>query len=146
MEIVTLLLKHKDMGKIIVNVDWCGSNYAAAPANEDIACVATGKSFTELRDNMRDALDAHMAGMVADSEPLPAELQGHIEIKYHMTTRAQLHYSENFITRKALSKETGINLQQLSHYANGWRHPRPEMQQRILSGIQKIGKELTTIS
>lgn len=38
---------------------------------------------------------------------------------------AGYRYAENYITRKALSKETGINEQQLSHYANGQRHPRP---------------------
>ena len=53
---------------------------------------------------------------------------------------------EDFITRKALSKETGINEQQLSHYANGWRMPKPATQAKIINGIHSIARELSAIS
>ncbi len=44
-----------------------------------------------------------------------------------------------------LLRETGIAEQQLSHYANGQRHPRPDMQRRITTGIQSIARRLTMI-
>ena len=133
------------MGKVVINVDWCGKNYAASPDNDDIACVATGKTLVELKINMEDALRLHLDWMIADNDQLPDEFLGELCFDYHLTTRAQLHYSENFITRKALSEVTGINLQQLSHYANGWRHPRPGMQQRIKSGLNEIVQKLSII-
>ena len=55
------------MGHIGIIVDWDGRNYAACPSDDDIACVATGKSLQELKDNMEAALAAHAAGLLEDS-------------------------------------------------------------------------------
>lgn len=126
-------------------MDWCDKNYAACPENENIACVVTHKNLEELQKDMDDAIRQHIEWMLEDGDDLPAEFVGDIELEYHLSTRAQLHYSENFITRKALSDVTGINLQQLSHYANGWRNPRPEMQRRIADGIRSISNSLVHI-
>lgn len=133
------------MGHIGIIVDWDGRNYAACPSDDDIACVATGKSLQELKDNMEAALAAHAAGLLEDSLSIPTELQGKIEPDYHLTARALLHHSGNWITLRALSHETGINQQQLSHYANGWRTPREDMQEKIYNGIKSIGEKLTSI-
>lgn len=133
------------MGKIIINVDWTG-NYAAAPENEDIACVTTGRTFEELKKNMVEALRFHIEEMQEDGEAIPAEFGGEWEFEWHMTTAAMLHYVEKTVPNSAISKVTGINQQQLTHYASGWRRPRPDMQKRILDGIHAIGKELIAIS
>ena len=94
---------------------------------------------------MEEALRQHIEWMIEDGDALPAEFVGEMELEYNLTTRAQLRYSENFITRKALSDVTGINLQQLSHYANGWRNPGPEMRRRIADGIRSISHRLVHI-
>lgn len=132
------------MEKVRIKIDWYEHNYGAAPANEDIACVATGSTLHEVERNIVDALKFHVEGLEPDD--IPAELQGEWEPVFELTTRALLRYSENFITRKALSKETGINEQQLSHYANGWRMPKPATQVRIINGIRNIARELSAIS
>ena len=126
-------------------IDWLPHNYCAAPMNEDIACVATGKTLDDVKKNIVEALEYHISGLKADGDPIPDELDGEWEPEFKLTTRAQLKYSENFITRKALSRETGIAPQQLSHYANGQRHPRPAMQQRITAGIIAISRHLAVI-
>lgn len=64
---------------------------------------------------------------------------------FHLSTRALLKDAETFITRKALSIQTGINEQQLSHYANGRRKPRPAMQRRIQDGIRAIAMQSSAI-
>ena len=133
------------MNKVIINIDWVPRNFGAAPANEDIACVATGKTLAEVEKNIVDAIKFHLEGMKEDGEAIPAEFSGEWEPEFHLTTRAQLRYSDAFITRKALSRETGIAEQQLSHYANGQRHPKPEMQKRILAGIRSICQHLSII-
>lgn len=134
------------MGKIGIKVDWSGKNYGACPENEDVACVATGRTLDEIERNMEEALRFHIEGMIEDGDAVPVEFDGDWELEFHLTTRAQLHYSECFITRKALADITGINLQQLSHYASGWRNPRPDMQKRITDGIHAISKKLAVIS
>ena len=133
------------MHKVIINVDWVPSNFGAAPANEDIACVCTGKTLEEVQKNMVEALRFHLEGMKEDGEVIPEEFQGEWEPVFHLTTRAQLKYCDNFITRKALSRETGIAEQQLSHYANGQRHPKPAMQRRISDGIRMISQRLAQV-
>ena len=133
------------MGKVQINIDWVPSNFAAAPANEKIACVATGYTLEEVEKNIIDALKFHLSGLEEDGEPVPTELRGDWTPEFHLTTRAQLKYTDNYITRKALSKETGIAEQQLSHYANGLRHPRPQMQSRITNGINAICRRLAMV-
>lgn len=132
--------------KVIIKVDWDGHNYAACPENEDIACIATGKTLDELKTDMMDALQQHIDWMKEDGDVIPSEFSGEWQPEWHLTTRAQLHYSESYITRKALAEATGINIQQLSHYANGWRTPRPGMQKRITDGIREIRQKLAVIS
>ena len=95
---------------------------------------------------MIDALQQHIDWMKGDGDKLPEEFCGEWEPEWHLTTRAQLKYSGAFITRKALANATGINLQQLTHYASGWRNPRPEMQKRITEGIRTICQKLAVIS
>ena len=62
------------------------------------------------------------------------------------TFRAMLHYTEGLVPKSALAKATGINQQQLTHYASGYRIPRPGMRQRILDGIHSIAAKLIAIS
>lgn len=133
------------MAKVIINIDWVPSNFGAAPANEGVACVATGKTLDEVEKNIIEALKFHLEGMLEGGEPIPDEFLGDWEPEFHLSTRAQLKYSDNYITRKALSRETGIAEQQLSHYANGQRHPRPAMQRRISAGILAISRRLAFI-
>ncbi|MBR1887259.1 MAG: type II toxin-antitoxin system HicB family antitoxin [Bacteroidales bacterium] len=130
------------MGTVHINIDWVPNNFAAAPANEEIACIATGHTLEEVEKNIVDALAFHVSCLVEDGAPVPMELQGEWTPLFHLSTRAQLKYTDNYITRKALSKETGIAEQQLSHYANGLRHPRPQMQSRISKGIKTICQRL----
>lgn len=120
-------------------------NFGAAPQNESIACVATGRTLEEVEDNIVRALKFHLDGMRLHEDPIPDEFCGEWEPEFVLTTRAQIRYSDNYITRKALSKETGINIQQLSHYANGWKNPRPCTQRKITEGILAISKRLTFI-
>ena len=133
------------MGKVRITVDWCDKNFAACPESENVACVVTNKTFEGLQKDMDEALHQHVEWMIEDGDTVPDEFVGDLELEYVLTTRAQLRYSETFITRKALSDVTGINLQQLSHYANGWRNPGPEMRKRIADGIRSISLRLVRI-
>ena len=133
------------MEKAIILVDW-DRNYSAATKDERIACIATGCSLEELRINFERSLKLHLQGMKEDGEDIPAEFSEDYELVYYLTGKALMHYVDQYVTRKALSRETGINLQQLSHYAKGHRNPRPEMQEKIIQGIRNIGKQLSEIS
>lgn len=135
----------KDMGKIKILIDWVPNNYGAAPVNEDIACVSTGESLEEVKKNILEALQFHADGLKEDGEPIPGELVGDLVPEFELSTRALLKYAGKYITQKALAQETGIAEQQLSHYANGLRHPRRAMRQRIIDGVQSIREHLAMV-
>lgn len=133
------------MGKVVIIIDWVPNNFGAAPLNENIACIATGTTLEEVEKNIVEALQFHVEGLAADGETLPEELASSWEPEFQLTTRALLKYTSQYITQKSLSEETGIAVQQLSHYANGLRHPRPAMQQKIVKGIQSICHHLSLV-
>ena len=133
------------MGKIIINVDYT-DNFAAAPANEDIACVSTGRTFDELKKNMEEALRWHIDSMREDGEAVPEEFEGEWDLEWSLSVRALLHYTEKMISKAAISKATGINQQQLTHYSTGYRTPRPAMRKKIIDGIHSIAQKLSAIS
>ena len=120
-------------------------NFGAAPQNENVACVATGKELADVERDIVEAINFQLEGMKANGDFIPDEFLGEWEPEFVLTTRAQLRYSDNYITRKALSKETGINEQQLSHYANGYKKPRPDTQRKIADGIRAISQRLSFI-
>ena len=133
------------MRKIVINVDYT-DNYAAAPANEEIACISTGRTLAELKKNMEEALRWHIDSMREDGEAIPAEFEGEWELEWNLSVRALLHYTEKLVSKAAISKATGINQQQLTHYASGYRIPRTAMRKKIIDGIHSIAQQLSAIS
>ena len=49
------------------------------------------------------------------------------------------------INAKALSERIGMNQSLLAQYINGTKKPSPTQTQRILKGVQQVGKELASI-
>ena len=133
------------MGKIKVIVDYT-NNYAACPADDRIACVSTGRTLQEVKENIEQALRFHIEGMREDGDPIPEEFNGVWEFEWELTARAMLHYTDGIVPKAALSKVTGINQQQLTHYASGYRVPREAMRQRLVDGLHSIAAMLYVIS
>ena len=66
-------------------------------------------------------------------------------LEYHLDTAALLQMCSPYASIAAISRASGINQHQLSHYANGIKKPRPEQRRRIVDGIHKIGEELISV-
>ena len=49
------------------------------------------------------------------------------------------------VTFSALSEVTGINKKQLGHYAQGYRKAHPQQRDKIVKGIQELGKDLISV-
>lgn len=133
------------MADILINVDYTG-NFSAAPANEDVACVVTARTFPELKKEMAYSLREHIEWMRADGDPIPPEFEGEWNLVWNLSVRALLHYTEGILPKSAIAKATGINQQQLTHYASGYRVPRPAMRARIIEGIHAIAEQLSAIA
>ena len=133
---------------IKVNVTWCEKNFCATLSdNVPGAVLFTAKNIFELKKEATETLNFHIKGMLKDGEDVPQWLKnGDYEIEYcYKNTAALIHACEPYATIAALSRVTGINQHQLSHYANGVRKPRPAQQRRIIDGMHQIGRELLSI-
>ena len=135
------------MEKIEVNVSWCDKNFGASLSeNVPGAVVITAKSYDELLDEVRETLNFHVEGMLADGDDVPHWLRdGDYEIEYHLDAAALLQMCSPYASIAAISRASGINQHQLSHYANGLKKARSHQRERIVDGIHKIGKELMAV-
>lgn len=133
-------------GEIIIKVDYC-DNFVASPANESIACVVTADTFEELKAEMESTLREHIDWMKEDGDVVPEEFAADTwAFKWDMTVRAILYHTEKLVPKAALAKASGINQQQLTHYASGYRVARPAMKAKLLDGIRDITRNLSDIS
>ena len=135
------------MEKIVVNVSWRDKNFGASLSdNVPGAVVITAKSYDKLVDEVRETLKFHVESMIADGDDVPQWLrEGDYELEYHLDASALLQMCSPYASIAAISRASGINQHQLSHYANGIKKPRPEQRRRIIEGIHKIGRELIAI-
>ena len=136
------------MEKIIVYVDWCDRNFGASFGDNVPGGVAfTASSFENLKKEARDTLLFHVEGMVDDGDSVPQWLRnGEFEFVYKFVSMAALLRSvEDYASLSAISRVTGINACQLSHYANGIKKPRQAQRQRIIDGIHEIGRRLSAV-
>lgn len=94
-----------------------------------------------LKKEFEDSLKFHIEGCVEDGDDIPQYLiDGEYEVEYNLDSAALLREAETFTTLAAISRATGINQKQLSHYANGLKTPRKEQRKRIIAGIHEIGR------
>lgn len=136
------------MERIKVKVDWCDKNFGAV-TEADVLCgmvIATSKSYDGLMAELATAVRVHVEGLVQDGEMLPEWLvKGDYEFDVELGMAALLRKCEQFTSLAAISRASGINQQQLSHYASGLRTPRLEQRKRIIDGLHRIGQEFLSV-
>lgn len=66
--------------------------------------------------------------------------------EFEIDKASALNYYMQFITLASLSRLTGINKDQLSHYATGHSTPRPSTWQKIVDALQHIGQQFISIA
>ncbi|CAM3071736.1 type II toxin-antitoxin system HicB family antitoxin [Kaistella daneshvariae] len=130
------------MKKIKVIIDW-DQNFGAV---SDLVpgCVATGKTFQQVKENYASALKFHLEGL--EPTEIPKELSGKYELEYELTAQALLHRFNKILTRAALSRITGINERQLGHYVSGYRNPKAEQRKKIVEAFHQLGEEFLSVT
>lgn len=126
----------------VIKVSWTDKNFSAYYADEQIgAVVATAKTLEELKRSFKEAFEFHINGMKKDGESIPEWAdKGEYEFEWQLTAAALIRACEPYTSLAAIARASGINEQQLSHYANGVKIPRPQQRERIVAGIHKIGQ------
>lgn len=121
--------------KIDITVEKTDTGYSAY--NDDASVFTTGKDIPELYANLIEALNLAYEdmGYEVTAENLKLKLDLQQFFKYYKVLNA------NF-----LAKRIGMNPTLLSQYVRGKKHPSSKQTDKIIRGIQSIGKELSDIS
>lgn len=122
------------MMKIEVIVEKTKTGYSAYAEKYPVFTV--GKNLQELKDNCIEALNLYF------------EKQGKTVNESNLKITLDLPQFFAFykvINAKALSERIGINQSLLAQYISGQKKPSATQTQRILKGIQQVGKELASI-
>lgn len=133
--------------KFKVDVSWTGKNFCCSWIDEVAGTVVvTAKTLEKLKENFAESLKWHIEGCVEDGDELPQYLvDGDYELDYNLDTAALLRDAETYTTMAAISRASGINQKQLSHYANGVKQPRPMQRARIIAGLHVIGSRIMAL-
>jgi hypothetical protein len=120
--------------KIEMIVERTNAGYSAYAAKYPVFTV--GSSLVDLKDNMLEALNLYFEGQgkkVAEKDlKITLDLQQFFEFY-------------KVINVKALSERIGMNQSLLAQYIKGAKKPSTTQVNRILSGVQQLGKELASI-
>ncbi|MFM7021386.1 MAG: type II toxin-antitoxin system HicB family antitoxin [Flavobacteriales bacterium] len=122
------------MAKIEMIVERTKTGYSAYA--KKYAVYTTGKSLEALKNNIIEALTLHLEeeGKTITEEDIKVTLD-----------LPQFFEFYKVINAKALSERIGMNQSLLAQYIIGHKKPSPAQTQRILQGVQKIGRELAEI-
>lgn len=132
----------RKMEKVFVTVELTGNNYSAylecLPG-----CVSTGKTFEELKENISEAVEFHIEGIMEDGEKIPFDV--HYELVYKFDPASLLQHYNGIFTNASLQRLTGINQRQLQRYATGTSKPRQEQAAKITAALHHLGQELLAV-
>ena len=136
------------MQKIVINVEWCGSNYSGGFGNPDLGvCVATGDTWEEFKQEFAEAMDFHLEGMEEHGDLLPQwAVDRDYEIEYKMATSALLHRALKYTTLEAISRASGLRRSALKSYATGDVCPREAQCEKMLQALKKISADLQELA
>ena len=105
---------------------------------EDAPIITIGDTIEEIEKNIREAINLYLdPGKV---------FEGEYELKFQLDAPTFINYYSNIFTKAALSRVTGINERQLWRYAAGKNVPRKEQLEKFQKGINKLTRELQSIS
>ena len=121
--------------KIVAIVEKTNSGFSAFAV--DYPAFTTGKTISELSKNIVEALNLYFE----DDEIQISQKNINFEIDLKQFFQ---HY--RVINSKFLAERIGMNPALLSQYVQGRKKPSSQQTERILNGINEIGRELSELS
>lgn len=95
-----------------------------------------GENFEELKANVLEAVN-----LAFEDKDLVYSID---EIRFTLDMQSFFEFYK-VINAKALSERIGMNQSLLAQYITGKKKPSPTQTERILKGVQQIGRELAEI-
>jgi hypothetical protein len=124
------------MKKLVVKVEKTGTGFSAYC--EKYPAFTTGRTLTELSTNMIESLNLYFEEEKKGREVTARDLDFQLDLS---------NLFEIFpINIKAFSNRVGMNYTLLIQYVKGVKKPSSKQTEKILEGMQEIGKELSEIT
>ncbi len=124
------------MAKFKFIVESTKTGYSAYEENEPV--FTTGDSILDLQQNSLEAINLHLEELSKSpvtQEALDFELDFQQFFEYYKVINA-----------KYLADRIGMNESLLSQYVNGVKKPSKRQIERLVNGLNEIGKELMDLS
>lgn len=132
------------MEKVVVTVEVTENNYAAYL--QDLpGCVSTGKTFGELKANIKEAVIGHLDISREFGDEILGIFSGEYELIFRFDAQSLLQHYRGIFTNAALERISGVNQRQLQHYASGKSRPRSEQAKKIENALHRLGEELLAV-
>ena len=116
-----------------------GPTDAAYDAINQVRRRAYWSPYNNVQNTPSDGSDLELSGL--SQNEFREKLREERRLEFVLEVSALLHYYDGILTRAALSRVTGINQRQLGHYLSGYRNPRQDKRDLIISGLHRIGNE-----
>jgi predicted RNase H-like HicB family nuclease len=120
--------------KIAITVEKTETGYSAY--TDDMSVFSTGKDIAELHSNLLEALN--LAYEEAGYTVSATNLKLHLDLQQFFQ-----HYK--VLNANFLARRIGMNPTLLSQYVRGIKQPSAKQTDKIVRGIQSIGKELAEL-
>lgn len=104
--------------------------------------LGQGRTIEEAKADFYNSRDEMKRFYHEDGLEFPEDL----EFKFTYDTASFLAYYNQFLTLSGLSKLSGINKAQLSHYIQGVRNPSPKTAAKIEEALHRFAAELQSTS
>jgi len=107
----------------------------------DFMLLGQGKTIEEAKKDFLQCKEDMKREFATAGKPFDFD---NLEFEYVFDTVSFLKYSPFTLT--GLSKATGINCKQLSHYVTGYRKPSLKTKLRIQEGVTRFAKTFSTMT
>lgn len=107
----------------------------------DFMLLGQGKTIEEAKSDFLKCKEEMKQEFVAAGKLFDFD---NLDFEYVFDTVSFLKYSPFTLT--GLSKATGINCKQLSHYVTGYRKPSPKTILRIQEGVTRFAKTFSSLT
>ncbi len=134
------------MENLVINASKTEKGYSASCDLIPGWIVAYTGDFDGFENYIRESIDFYIECAREDNEFYPSILDSEYNIIYRFDVQSLLCHFQNIFSFSALEHITGVNQRQLWHYAAGRSKPRHKQAQKIISSLNRLGKELVSLS
>ena len=125
------------MKKIVFIIEKTSDGFSAYAEDDNIHAATSGDTVAELRTNIVDAYNSY-----AEIKGWPESTIDDITIQLDLP---QFFEYYKVINASALGAIIGMDKTLLNQYVNGHKKAGPKQVQRILTGIKRLGAELSSL-